>query len=64
MTKAGERILQGAKEALDYAIKDQLEAEIIRLKKALEEIRDYGRVNCGMGYTCHKMALKALGENK
>lgn len=41
-------------------VADNKDEEILRLRKALEEIREFGRVNAGCGYTCAKMAQKAL----
>ena len=41
-------------------VADNKDEEITRLRKALEEIREFGRVNAGCGYTCAKMPQKAL----
>ena len=41
-------------------VADNKDEEITRLRKALEHIKEFGRVNAGCGYTCSKMAEKAL----
>jgi len=38
----------------------QMRDENVKLRKALEEIVDYGKRNPGCGFTCEKMAGKAL----
>ena len=43
-------------------LRDREKAEIKRLRKALEEIKAFGKANPGMGHSCFKMAEKALNE--
>jgi len=55
------------KNRFDKALLDRIEykeidpfARIEFLEKALTEIKDFGKKNAGFGFTCSKMAEKAL----
>lgn len=42
---------------------EELQAKMLKYKKALEDIRDYAKNHPGFGYTCYKKAEEALEDD-